>query len=174
MSLGSFSGAQPQPIGGQQAPDMKAVFDMTNDAERVSFLKSLGAKNADPPLVRSSHLKNIKTGLILPWNEMLAEQRDVMVNCDAYGNTDPSAWMPTVIDRELTPEETMETLHAQSLNVSQGKQLSSGYHDNSFVDPNVPPKVSYPAGSTAFTDTGADDVKTKDAFDALLKRLEAI
>ena len=173
MSLGSFK-TQAQPIGGQAAPDMKAVFDMTSDAERISFLKSLGAKNADPPLPRSSHLKNKKTGLVLPWNEMLAEQHDVMVNCDCYGNTDPSAWMPTVIDRELTEEERMENLHMQSLVASQGRQLSSGYHDDSFVDPNIPPRVAYPEGSTAFADTDAESVGSKADFDILLKRLEAI
>lgn len=72
------------------------VLDQNFAENRVEALRAMGATNADPPLVRSAYLKNIKTGLILPWTAGLAEQRDIMINCDVNGNTDPAAWMSSV------------------------------------------------------------------------------
>lgn len=169
MSLDTYS-SQARPVGGGAALNNAAIFDM-DDAARIAYMKSMGAKNVDPPLVHSSHVKNVKTGLVLPWNEMLAEQRDIMVNCDAYGNTDPSAWMPTVIDGELSDDDRMDMLHARSLNVSHGNDMASGFRDPSVVDPNQPPKAGYPAGVTAVGDTCAADIVSQEAFDALLARL---
>lgn len=65
--------------------------------DAVAHLKALGVKNTEPPLPHSAYLKNQKTGLVLPWTIDLAEQRDLMVNCDANGNTDPVAWASSVI-----------------------------------------------------------------------------
>ena len=105
-----------------------SVFTQDDDAARIAYMKALGAVNVDPPLPRSSHLRNKKSGLVLPWNEMLAEQRDIMECCDAHGNTDPRAWMPTVDNTEIDEEaRQMEILKAQSLVLAQGKKQSSGY-----------------------------------------------
>ena len=169
MSLGSYSG-QARPVGGGAVPNNGAIFDLDDNA-RIAYMKSLGARNVDPPLVRSSHVKNTKTGLVLPWNEMLAEQRDIMVNCDANGNTDPSAWLPTVELGEISEDERMELLHAKSLSVAQGNAMSSGFRDESVVDPNQPQQQGYPAGVTAVGDTSAEDIVSQEAFDALLAKL---
>lgn len=105
-----------------------SVFTQDDDAARIAYMKALGAVNVDPPLPRSSHLRNKKSGLVLPWNEMLAEQRDIMECCDVHGNTDPRAWMPTVDNTEIDEEaRQMEILKAQSLVLAQGKKQSSGY-----------------------------------------------
>lgn len=170
MSLSDYT-SQARPVGGGAVPNNGAIFDMDDNA-RIAYMKSMGAKNVDPPLVRSSHVKNVKTGLVLPWNEMLAEQRDIMVNCDANGNTDPSAWLPTVEVGEISEDERMELLHARSLNVAQGNNMSSGFRDPSFVDPNRPPQTGYPAGVTAVGDTKAEDIVSQETFDALLARLD--
>lgn len=170
MSLSGYN-SQARPISGGSAPSNSAIFDM-NENERIAYMKSMGAKNVDPPLVRSSHVKNVKTGLVLPWNEMLAEQRDIMVNCDANGNTDPAAWLPTVEVGEISEDERMELLHARSLNIAQGNSMASGFRDESVVDPNQPQQQGYPAGVVAVGDTAADDVVSQEAFDALLARLD--
>lgn len=104
------------------------VFNYTDEAGRAAYMKGLGAKNIEPPLPRSSHLKNKKTGLVFPWNDMLAEQRDIMENCDASGNTDQSAWMPTVINEEFDADAYKQEMAAASLKaltVSEG--LQQGY-----------------------------------------------
>lgn len=171
MSLGTYNN-QAQPIGGGAAPNTGAIFDM-NDNERIAYMKSMGAKNVDPPLVRSSHVKNIKTGIVFPWNEMLAEQRDIMVNCDANGNTDPAAWLPTVEVGDISDDERMDLLHARSLSIAQGNDMASGFRDETVVDPNKPQQQGYPKGVTAVGDTSADDIVSKEAFDALLARLDS-
>ena len=79
-------------------PSGAAVFSYNTDAERAAYLKQIGAVNADPPLPHSPCLRNKKTGMVLPWNDVFAEQRDIMECCDESGNTDPSAWAHRVID----------------------------------------------------------------------------
>lgn len=81
------------------------VLDQNFALNRVDAMRAMGAKNVDPPLARSPFLKNINTGLILPWSPGLAEQRDIMVNCDASGNTDPSAWECAVNHVEYSAAE---------------------------------------------------------------------
>lgn len=85
--------------------DSGAVLDQNFAENRVAAMRAMGATNVDPPLARSAYLKNTKTGLVLPWSPGLAEQRDIMVNCDAHGNTDPAAWAVTVNPAEYTPGE---------------------------------------------------------------------
>lgn len=93
---------QPTPV----APESPQIVLDQNFAEnRVEALSRLGAANAGPPLVRSTHLKNKFTGLVLPWSQGLAEQRDLMVNCDASGNTDPAAWESSVNPAEFSMHE---------------------------------------------------------------------
>lgn len=85
---------QPQTVR-QENPEVVLDEDFANN--RVAKMRELGAKNAAPPLAPSTHLKNRVTGIIFPWTPALAEQRDILVNCDEFGNTDPSAWRGTML-----------------------------------------------------------------------------
>lgn len=98
--------------------DVSTVFNL-NSEERAGFLEHLGVKNATPPLAHSPCLKNKKTGIILPWNPMLAEQRDILECCDEQGNTDPAAWQDKV--QEDSPEDERE-LMAAALNEATSRQ----------------------------------------------------
>ena len=89
--------------------DVSTVFNL-NSEERAGFLEHLGVKNATPPLAHSPCLKNKKTGIILPWNPMLAEQRDILECCDEQGNTDPAAWQDKV--QEDSSEDERELMAA--------------------------------------------------------------
>ena len=113
----------PQPLE-RSIPDK--VFDLPNDDARIAYLKFLGAKNVDPPLPHSTHLRNKVNGRILPWDEMLAEQRDIMECCDVYGNTDPAVWGPQVIDAAGvdTDEKRIALVKAQEVLLSQSAGLT--------------------------------------------------
>lgn len=87
-----------------QKPDPRNILDLPQD-DMMRALETTGAMNAAPALARSTHLKNKVTGIVLPWNPLLAEQRDIMENCDANGNTDPAAWEGTVNPEEYTEED---------------------------------------------------------------------
>lgn len=107
---------QPTPV--KPAP-ASIVLDQNFAAHAVEYMRAMGATNTEPPLPRSQFLKNIKTGLVLPWSAGLAEQRDIMVNCDAHGNTDPSAWASTVISSENSEIE-QEALHDAAMQAVRG------------------------------------------------------
>lgn len=86
--------SKPTPIS---PADFKSFMDVDNpDVISADKLGSAGVISALPLLPRSAFLKNKNTGVILPYSERLAQMRDIMVNCDINGNTDPAAWMPTV------------------------------------------------------------------------------
>ena len=86
-----------------------------DESQRAAYLQSMGVKNAVPPLPWSPCLKNQKTGVILPWSAMLAEQRDVLVNCDEQGRTDPSLWADRLPDmQEEAPDALMDEALAQA------------------------------------------------------------
>lgn len=95
---------QPQPV--TQA-DPTIVLDQNFANNAMEEMRKLGAKNAAPPLAPSTHLKNIKTGIIFPWTAALAEQRDILVNCDVNGNTDPAAWQKTVRNEQDVPDQNV-------------------------------------------------------------------
>lgn len=95
--------APPQPVA--QA-DPSIVLDQNFAVNAQAEMRALGAKNIEPPLAPSTHLKNIQTGVIFPWTAALAEQRDILVNCDAMGNTDPAAWQQTVRAEQDLPDQT--------------------------------------------------------------------
>lgn len=99
----NLTAIQPTPV--TPAVSLNSVLDMQDAADRQQALQQAGALNASPPLPRSTHLKNKNTGLVLPWNSLLAEQRDIMVCCDAEGNTDPSAWASDVNSVDYTSDE---------------------------------------------------------------------
>ena len=87
--------------------DAGAVLGM-DESQRAAYLQSMGVKNAVPPLPWSPCLKNQKTGVILPWSAMLAEQRDVLVNCDEQGRTDPALWADRLPDLQEAPGDLMD------------------------------------------------------------------
>ena len=107
---------QPTPV---RPAAVGVVLDQDFAANAVAHMRAMGAQNVDPPLPRSAFLKNIKTGLVLPWSEALAEQRDLMQNCDASGNTDPSAWANTVVSAENSREEQL-AMHNAALRAVEG------------------------------------------------------
>lgn len=97
------------------------VLDQNFALNRVEAMRAMGAKNVDPPLARSAYLKNIKTGLVLPWSQGLAEQRDIMVNCDVNGNTDPTAWVSSVNPVGYTSAE-QDALMQQAMTAIAGRR----------------------------------------------------
>lgn len=110
-----FNTAVPTPVKGV---DPATVLDADFAANKNEYMTAMGAKNIAPPLARSSHLKNIKTGLIFPWNLGMAKQFDLMVNCDASGNTDPAAWQTTVNPEEYSEEEHDAAIRAAYAQIS--------------------------------------------------------
>lgn len=107
------------------------VFDLSSE-ERVNYLQHLGVKNATPPLEHSPCLRNKKTGLILPWNPMLAEQRDILECCDATGNTDPDAWKPLVIDESEVSDDLMAAALAVATTQRKATSEFVADHNSSF------------------------------------------
>lgn len=96
---------QAQPVA--QA-DPTIVLDQHFAENALEEMRRLGAMNAAPPLAPSTHLKNKITGVVLPWTPGLAEMRDILVNCDANGNTDPAAWQRTVrADSEIPDRDEL-------------------------------------------------------------------
>lgn len=102
---------QPQPV---TPADPVIVLDQNFAQHAMEEMRNLGAKNAEPPLAPSSHLKNVKTGVIFPWSAALAEQRDILVNCDENGNTDPAVWKKTLLQEQDLPDQSnlMEKAYA--------------------------------------------------------------
>ena len=134
-------GAQPiaQPTGSH-------LLDLPPD-ERVAAAMQMGIRNAGPPLPHSSHLKVKLTGVVLPWNELLAEQKDLVMCCDAQGNTDPSAWRATISpDAPLTEEQLALVTAAHEAVVAQGNAIANEYRHEHAVDttPHTFPEIAQP------------------------------
>lgn len=128
------------------------MFGDATEEQRVAYMKSLGATNLDPPLVHSTHLRIKKTGRVLPWNELLAEQTTLVENCDAFGNTDPMAWMPTVKPEGETSSEDMNHW-AQSVVLSQASQMTGDFRRADAPVMTARP-LDMPNSAVAFDDTG--------------------
>lgn len=143
-------------IGGMYRPE-DAEKLMTQAPDQVlDTLQRAGASagaNGREPLVRSSHLINIKTGMIFPWDPILAEQTDILRNCDAMGNTDPAAWGPTVNPVAYTEEE-------RDTNYWRARD-SMFRHD---VDAAVVPYQQSPEGNTPVVTEIPQDVVTLDQY----------
>lgn len=153
---------QPQPVA---QPTGAAVFDLGSDAERIAYMRQLGARNTDPPLPRSTHLRNKANGRVLPWEETLAEQRDLMECCDASGNTDPAAWQPFVDYSEYDPVEqqiAMLKAQEQAMVQAQARQLTSTHQVPDAVNPTTPQPMQY-----------ANDAVPYDEVEKLLQQMEA-
>lgn len=99
---------------GQPLYSKEMIMDARTPQERSQMFKAMGVMNAEPPLPHSPCLKNVRTGIVLPWNELLAAQRDLVVCCDENGNTDPEAWESKVV-QETTPNEMLLIMAQQSL-----------------------------------------------------------
>lgn len=121
-----------------------------SEQDRVDYMRKRGAKNVDPPLPRSSHLKLLKSGHVIPYNELFAMQRDLVVNCDQYGNTDPEAWMPTVSgDEVLTEDDQIRIMQAQGELLSQALSMSNKYRASDAIDISPRP-MEMPQGAEPF------------------------
>lgn len=108
--------------------DLHNILDIRDTTARQQALYTAGAKNAVPPLPRSSHLRSKKNGIVFPWDATLAEQRDIMECCDSNGNTDPKAWLATVNPAEYTPAERDALLAEAQATVIKQAQTFSGEH----------------------------------------------
>lgn len=149
------------PVGSQDASD---VFSL-NSEERADFLQHLGVKNATPPLAHSPCLKNKKTGLILPWNPMLAEQRDILECCDETGNTDPAAWQDKVQDD--SPDDDSRDLMATALTEATSKQNSIALENMSSFRPTL-----RQSGQPVQSDQYGNDAVPYSDIDNLLSKAE--
>lgn len=143
-------------------PDPRNILNMQHDDDMMRALESVGAMNAAPALRRSSHLKNKNTGVVLPWNPLLAEQRDIMVNCDAAGNTDPEAWEPSVIEAEYTDDERdMDYWEARNTVVQEAMRLHTTYRRD-------PHETSIPIATRKVPD---DVMPLEEYYDSLEKQV---
>lgn len=160
LSLG-----QPQTIGGV---DPRGVFDVVkqsavsgDESACTLFLQQLGARNAYPPLPHSPCLRNKKTGIVLPWNDLLAEQQEFFDCCDEDGNTDPSAWQAKVI-----PDEMDDAVETQILAMKQSEQRLIEQQNNQYVVPNAidmtPKPEQYPG-----------DIVPFDQVETLIKQMDS-
>lgn len=149
--------ANPVPISHE---DARALLDIQDEAERLATAKRLGVNNVHPPLEHSPCVRVKSSGLILPWNELLAVQSDICECCDEHGNTDPAAWKHLVI-QDGTPDEELHR-QAHAIVTAQARQMSEEYR--------VPNAISlkpatYPEGAVSYSDLL--DAKTTDAILAL-------
>lgn len=138
------------------SPSSAEVFNKTSAEERNAYMRSLGAKNIIPPLPRSSHVRNRKTGKIYPWNDLLAEQQELMECCDATGNTDPDAWMPTVISEDVEQD---------SAAIQQARMLRDAVVRDAttkFMQPHAPTttpqEAPLPENTVPFADINAESL----------------
>lgn len=126
------------------------IFDMSEE-NRIAYMKSLGAKNLDPPLPHSSHLKNRTTGVIYPWCEELAEQGDIMVCCDADGDENPDAWGPTVMP-DFQEADKSELLAQARADILVQASKVQGKFQVDFKQPDYTPDGGFPQGVMSFDD----------------------
>ena len=128
---------------------------------RVNYMRAMGAKNLDPPLPRSSHLKLIRSGHVVPYNDILALQRDLVVNCDILGNTDPAAWRPTVqSDPVDTVEEQAALVAAQAQVLATASEITNRDRQPDAADLSPRPE-KMPDGAQPFNTYGQRDEEFK-------------
>lgn len=137
----------PTTIDGNYQQGDCQIFGFSSDDERIAWMKAQGARNVDPPLPRSSHLKIKTTGVVHPWNPLLATQQDIVECCDEFGNTDPAAWEPTVSHDEYDEDAEAQKLmqEAQLRTLQQAELMTSQYRVHNAVVA-APRPTSYPDG----------------------------
>lgn len=128
----------------------KAV-DLSSEDRQLAYMRSLGAQNLDPPLLHSSHLKLIRSGHVVPYDPILALQTSLVVNCDAYGNTDPMAWLPTVQHEEEDPVEARARIVAAQAEVMAQALSITETHKQPYVDYSPRP-MELPHGAVMSTE----------------------
>lgn len=140
------------------------VFDMS-EVNRVAYMKSLGARNLNPPLPRSPYLRNKVTGRVLPWNELLSEQTELMECCDSTGNTDPEAWGPLVPKDSMTEEARQDMIARMQSQLLATASAHGGRASVTPAAPIVPNTTTLPAGAVF-----ADEL----SYEELQSRLQAL
>ena len=116
------------PLSAVSQQDLRGILNERDSDARPLPLPAAGATTAVPPLPRSAHLRSKKNGIVVPWDPMRAEQRDIMECCDSTGNTDPEAWRSTVNEAEYTPAERDALLaEAQATVIKQANAFSGKY-----------------------------------------------
>jgi hypothetical protein len=131
--------------------DYGQVFAFDNEAERVNWMRSMGAKNVNPPLEHTKFVRIKANGRILPWNPLLADQTELVENCDKDGNTDRAAWEQDIIADELDAisedeQQLMAMEKSRRTAQIQAEQLQSEYRaeDAVSVEPRpteLPPDI---------------------------------
>lgn len=135
-----------------------ATADLSSEDRQLAYMRSLGAKNLDPPLLPSSHLKLIKSGHVVPYDPILAIQTSLVVNCDAYGNTDPMAWLPTVRNVEEDPVEARARIVAAQAEVMAQALSITATHKQPHVDYSPRP-MELPHGAVMSTEVAPAPVQ---------------
>lgn len=140
-----------QPFGGY---DPSAIMSTDDPQVREQLMRQMGVANLDPPLPHSPCLKIIKTGRVLPWNELLAEQHDLVVCCDENGNTDEAAWKDKV--QHNAPTNSELTIMAQQ-QIMRKQELQRDTYEHACPNPqlNKGPSEYEKQGVISFTDIRA-------------------
>jgi len=138
---------------GERESGRAAILDVmnTNDADaRYTKMVRMGAVNLDPPLPRSKYIKVLKTGRVMPWNDLLAEQpHNEVACCDEYGNTDPAAWAADV--QPVTDgEPDSETIALQARLALLARQHE--YEQGPTMGDTPLNRPAYPDGVVAYQD----------------------
>lgn len=156
---GTYGGVQPVcSMLLSRTADTQRILIMDDEEERAASMRALGAKNIAPPLPRSSHLLLKRSGHVIPYDPMFAEQRDLVANCDATGNTDPAAWMPTVVEEVVDPvAERSRLAAAQAEVLTQAMSMSTRYRMPDAVDLSPRP-MEMPNGAVPIKDLPASDL----------------
>lgn len=149
--------SNPTPISPE---DARQLLDIQDNEQRLAKAKQLGVRNVNPPLPHSPCVKVKATGLILPWNELLADQSDICECCDENGNTDPAAWEPKVVTSGVPDEELHRQAHA--IITAQAHKVTNEYKVDNAVS--LQP-AKYPEGAVSYSDML--DSKTAESLLAL-------
>lgn len=98
-----------QAVGGYNPA---ALMDM-DEATRLGTMQSMRIANLQGPLPHSPCLKVKATGVVHPWNPLLAQHRDLVECCDENGNTDPAAWKSRVSDGDASADNAKLMIQAR-------------------------------------------------------------
>ena len=134
-----------RPVGGY---DPHTILTARDEETRRTLMRQMGVANLDPPLPHSPCLKNRLTGRVLPWNELLAAQRDLVECCDEDGNTDEAVWGPKVVENAPSNRE----LSLQAQQALLGTQRKEFEHPAPAGQVNADPDGFEKHGAVSFAD----------------------
>lgn len=161
MSQLNVAGVQPVPIDGVGGGSALDALSESPDA-MFEVMRRMGAKNLVPPLPRAKYLKVKATGRVIPYDDMMAEQTDLVECCDKNGNTDPEAWANDLlpeIDTNDSEQRELLMLEARNIAVAQARAMSESHKV-----PGVQQEVNAPVYP--------DGVMTYDEMTRLLSQLK--